>query len=49
MIIKLPTTSVGLQAREKRDINDYFITRSKTVFLLLMWVDELFEKIIDRH
>ena len=46
MIIKLPTTTVGLQDREKRDIKDYFITRSKTIFLLLMWVDELFDILI---
>jgi hypothetical protein len=46
MIIKIPATSMGLQAREKRDIKDYFITRSKTIFLLLMWVDELFDVLI---
>jgi hypothetical protein len=24
-------------------MKDYFITQSKTIFLLLMWVDELFD------
>jgi hypothetical protein len=46
MIIQLPAISVDLQAREKRDIKDYFITQSKTIFLLLMWVDELFDVLI---
>jgi len=43
MIIKLPATFVGLQARERRDMKDYFITQSKIIFLLLMWVDDLFD------
>jgi hypothetical protein len=43
MIIKLPATFVGLQARERWDMKDYFITQIKTIFLILMWVDELFD------
>jgi hypothetical protein len=32
VIIRLPATSVGLQARERRGMKDYFITQNKNIF-----------------